>query len=101
MPMKSAHGAEPATLACYCKKHLPVCDPLSLFTYANHLSYIQKEQLAAHEVTVAEFDRNNDANVSYSSTMARVLLHTLRRLILCTPLRKLTHMRKHTDLGDP
>ena len=68
MPMKSAHGAEPATLACYCKKHLPVCDPLSLFTYANHLSYIQKEQLAAHEVTVAEFDRNNDANVSFSRT---------------------------------
>ena len=67
MPMKSAHGAEPATLACYCEKHLPVRDPLSLFTYANYLSYIQKEQLAAHEVAVAEFDRNNDANVSFSS----------------------------------
>lgn len=24
MPMKSAHGSEPATLACYCEKHLPV-----------------------------------------------------------------------------
>lgn len=24
MPMKAAHGAEPATLACYCEKHLPV-----------------------------------------------------------------------------
>ena len=67
MPMKSAHGAEPATLACYCEKHLPVCDPLSLFTYANYLSYIQKEQLAAHEVAVAEFDRNNNANMSFSS----------------------------------
>ena len=67
MPMKSAHGAEPATLACYCEKHLPVCDPLSLFTYTNYLSYIQKEQLAAHEVVVAEFDCNNDANMSFSS----------------------------------
>ena len=68
MPMKSAHGAEPATLACYCEKHLSVRDPLSLFTYANYLSYIQKEQLAAHEVAVTEFDRNNNANVSFSST---------------------------------
>ena len=68
MPMKSAHGAEPATLACYYKKHLPVRDPLSLFTYTNYLSYIQKEQLAAHEVVVAKFDCNNDANMSFSST---------------------------------
>ena len=68
MPMKSAHGAEPATLACYCEKHLPVCDPLSLFTYTNYLLYIQKEQLAAHEVAVAEFDHNNNANMSFSST---------------------------------
>ena len=67
MPIKSVHGTEPATLACYCKKHLPVCDLLSLFTYANHLSYIQKEQLAAHKVVVTEFDCNNDANVSFSS----------------------------------
>ena len=67
MPMKSAHGTEPTMLACYCEKHLPVCDPLSLFTYTNYLSYIQKEQLAAHEVAVTEFDRNNDANMSFSS----------------------------------
>jgi NuA3 HAT complex component NTO1 len=30
MPMKSAHGTEPATLACYCEKHLPVRRPLNL-----------------------------------------------------------------------
>ncbi|KAL5492640.1 hypothetical protein ACEPAI_4087 [Sanghuangporus weigelae] len=36
MPMKSAHGQEPATLAAYCEKHLP------------------KEQFAAHEAAVAE-----------------------------------------------
>ena len=68
MPMKSAHGAEPATLACYCEKHLPVCDSLLLFTYANYLSYIQKEQLAAHKGAVAELDHNNDANVSFSTS---------------------------------
>ena len=67
MPMKSAHGAEPTTLACYCKKHLPVHDPLSLFTYTNYLLYIQKEQLAAHKVAVAKFDCNNNANMSFSS----------------------------------
>ena len=67
MPMKSTHGAEPVMLACYCEKHLPVHDPLSLFTYANYLSYIQKEQLTAHKVVVTEFDHNNDANMSFSS----------------------------------
>ena len=25
LPMKSAHGAEPVTLTCYCERHLPVC----------------------------------------------------------------------------
>lgn len=25
MPMKSAQGAEPASLTCYCDRHLPVC----------------------------------------------------------------------------
>ena len=83
MPMKSAHGAEPTMLACYCEKHLPVHDPLSLFTYTNYLSYIQKEQLAAHEVAVTEFDHNNNANMSFSSTNSQsspthpTLPHTL------------------------
>ena len=83
MPMKSAHDTEPTTLACYCEKHLPVRDPLSLFTYTNYLLYIQKEQLVAYEVAVAEFDYNNDANISFSSTNGQsspihpMLPHTL------------------------
>lgn len=31
MPMKSAHGSEPATLACFCEKHLPVRLQILLF----------------------------------------------------------------------
>lgn len=31
--MKSAHGAEPVTLTCYCERHLPVC--LVTFTWEN------------------------------------------------------------------
>lgn len=40
MPMKSAHGSEPATLAAYCEKHLP------------------KEQLALHEAALTELDNS-------------------------------------------
>jgi hypothetical protein len=29
MPMKSSQGSEPGTLACYCEKHLPVCNVVS------------------------------------------------------------------------
>ena len=37
MPMKSAHGSDAPSLACYCEKHLTVCphEPGTLFDVTN------------------------------------------------------------------
>ncbi|KAI5123496.1 hypothetical protein M0805_008864 [Coniferiporia weirii] len=60
MPMKSAHGTEPATLTCYCEKHLP------------------KEQLAIHEAALAELDEAPQESGFDFSNASLVDVHTPR-----------------------
>ncbi|KAH8110728.1 hypothetical protein DFH11DRAFT_1618277 [Phellopilus nigrolimitatus] len=65
MPMKSAHGTEPATLACFCEKHLP------------------EEQLGAHEAALAELSdvprrASLDSDDGGAGPSASAALHTPR-----------------------
>lgn len=70
--MKSAHGAEPATLACYCEKHLPVIfSNRYWYTFYSHV--VQEEQQAAHQAALEEIEKEKDNGPSINSDV-----HTLR-----------------------
>lgn len=76
MPMKSAHGSEPATLAAYCEKHLPVSVSLQN-THSSFAHRRQKEQLALHEAALAEMDRSY-GHGEYDSSDGGAQTHTPR-----------------------
>lgn len=80
MPMKSAHGSEPATLTSFCEKHLPVRTSfLADFSQdADGTARLQKEQQEAHEAALAELDSDVGPSNNTKNGLADANIHTPR-----------------------
>jgi len=81
MPMKSAHGAEPASLTCFCDRHLPVRS----FTL----------QSITHSDTNAPHSKNNKTLVLLPYYWTRV---TNGQVQIPSSRSQLEHMLKLTNL---
>ena len=55
MPMKAADGAEPATLACYCEKHLPVTINYNV-AYFPYINATRKSNKPHMKLTLTELE---------------------------------------------
>lgn len=66
MPMKSAQGAEPASLACYCDKHLPVCG--CIFEHVQCLTGLQPEQQEARASALEGEEKHERAGTNTSKS---------------------------------
>ena len=76
MPMKSAHGSDAPSLACYCERHLTV-SPYPLVTSSMLLNSFQKEQQEARVKAIeAEREKFNHNDSSPASKSARAYATT-------------------------
>ncbi|PPQ79825.1 LOW QUALITY PROTEIN: hypothetical protein CVT25_002979 [Psilocybe cyanescens] len=76
MPMKSAHGAEPASLTCFCDKHLPVCF-WSPFICSFRLTKLQPEQQEARAAALEGEEKHERAGPN-TSKAARAYAKTYK-----------------------